>query len=50
MELGANQRILVIDDEESLRQMLALLLSREGLLVESAANGEEGLSLAEKRE
>ena len=40
------KRILVIDDEENMRHMLAVLLEKEGYQVESAANGKEGLSLA----
>ena len=43
MERG---RILVIDDEENMRHMLAVLLEKEGYQVETAANGEGGLELA----
>jgi two-component system, NtrC family, response regulator AtoC len=46
---SGTERVLVIDDEESLRQMLSLLLGREGYLVDSARNGEEGLLLAQQR-
>ncbi len=35
--------ILVIDDEESMRHMLSLLLRGEGFQVRTAADGEEGL-------
>jgi len=42
---GALRRILVVDDEESLRHMLQLFLSREGFDVVSAANA--GAALAE---
>ncbi len=48
MEIPAKQRLLVIDDEESLRQMLSLLLKRQGYRVDTAVNGSEGLSLATK--
>jgi two-component system response regulator AtoC len=40
------KRILVVDDEENMRHMLAVLLEKEGYEVESAANGTEGLDLA----
>jgi len=40
------KNILVIDDEENMRHMLAVLLEKEGYQVESAANGKEGLDLA----
>jgi len=36
-------RILVIDDEEMVRNVLALYLQREGYAVETAASGQEGL-------
>ena len=38
--------ILVIDDEEIMREILETLLSREGYDVRLASSGEEGLSLA----
>jgi len=44
MERG---RILVIDDEENMRHMLAMLLEKEGYQVETAANGRGGLELAQ---
>jgi len=37
------RRILIVDDEESFRSMLTVILKKEGYEVESAANGEEGL-------
>ncbi len=40
-----DKRILVIDDEENMRHMLAVLLEKEGYQVASAANGKEGLEL-----
>lgn len=36
-------RVLVIDDEESIRHMLKLVLRKEGCEVSTATNGEEGL-------
>src|SRR5436309_526375 len=38
--------ILVIDDEEIMREILDTLLTREGYEVKLAASGEEGLELA----
>jgi two-component system response regulator AtoC len=38
------KRILIVDDEESFRHMLSVILKKEGYEVELAANGEEGLS------
>jgi two-component system response regulator AtoC len=40
--------ILVVDDEENLRHMLQVLLSREGYQVDLASNGEEALQMALK--
>lgn len=40
------QRVLVIDDEAHIRELLRLYLSREGLGVLEAEDGEAGLSLA----
>ena len=37
------KRILIIDDEESFRHMLSVILKREGFEVETASDGEEGL-------
>jgi len=39
-------RILVVDDEESMRYFLRRSLKREGFNVETAASGEEALDLA----
>ena len=41
-----NQRILVADDDDGLRQLLRLILAREGYEVIEAANGEQALALA----
>ena len=37
------KRILIIDDEESFRHMLSVILKREGFEVETASDGEEAL-------
>jgi DNA-binding response OmpR family regulator len=39
-------RILVADDDDGLRQLLRLILSREGFEVFEAASGEQALALA----
>ena len=41
-----NASILVIDDEEIMREILQTLLEREGYSVRLATNGTEGLDLA----
>jgi DNA-binding NtrC family response regulator len=41
-----NASILVIDDEEIMREILEALLTREGYTVRLASNGQEGLDLA----
>src|SRR5690349_3103325 len=46
---GALRRILVVDDEESLRHMLQLFLSREGFDVSSVASGAAALAELESR-
>jgi len=48
METPVKQRLLVIDDEESLRHMLSVLLKRQGYRVDTAADGSEGLALVQK--
>ncbi len=42
----AARRILIVDDEESFRHMLSVILFKEGYEVETASNGEEGLQRA----
>jgi CheY-like chemotaxis protein len=39
------KRILVIDDEEFMRQIIQEMLEMEGYVVETAANGRKGLQL-----
>ncbi len=41
-------RILVVDDERSMREFLEIMLSKEGYEVRTAANGKEALALVEK--
>jgi two-component system response regulator AtoC len=44
-EASGFSRILVVDDEEALRDVLDLLLRREGYAVQCAASGEEALEI-----
>src|SRR4030042_1749812 len=37
------KRILIIDDEESFRHMLSVILKKEGFDVDTASDGEEGM-------
>ncbi len=44
----SNYKVLIVDDEEEIRDSLNLLLSSEGLSVEAVATGEEGLQKVEE--
>jgi DNA-binding response OmpR family regulator len=44
---STGQRILVVDDEPDIRDLLRLTLERESYLVSEAANGEEALAAVE---
>jgi two-component system, OmpR family, response regulator ResD len=37
--------VLIVDDEEPIRDMLAMFVTREGFLTLQAGDGEEGLAL-----
>src|SRR5436190_23193986 len=39
-------KILIVDDERSIRELLEIFLKKEGFQVTSASNAEEGLALA----
>lgn len=41
--MGFNMRVLVVEDEESLREELALILEFEGYEIETASDGLQGL-------
>jgi len=41
--MGEHARILVIDDDESIRKTLATILEEKGYLVDTAENGEEAI-------
>ncbi len=49
MNQGRKHRILVIEDEETVRKNLVRLLDLEGYRVEEAANGTEGVAAALSR-
>ncbi len=44
----ANERVLIADDEESLRRVLGILLKKEGYEVAAVANGSEALAAFQK--
>jgi DNA-binding NtrC family response regulator len=48
--MSNQERILVIDDEEVVREIFLRLLKSEGYLVDSCSSGEEGLRLSRDRE
>jgi DNA-binding NtrC family response regulator len=41
--MGEKARILIVDDEESIRKVLATILEEEGYKVETAINGKDAL-------
>jgi two-component system phosphate regulon response regulator PhoB len=45
----AKKEILVVDDEEDIRELVAFNLTREGYVVRSASSGEEALDSVKKR-
>jgi two-component system response regulator PilR (NtrC family) len=47
-ESGAKPRILIVDDEPSMRDMLRIVLRRDGFDVLLAANGAEAIAMLEK--
>jgi CheY-like chemotaxis protein len=48
MATEAGQLVLVVDDDEGVRDLLSLLAKKEGYRVETAADGEEGRRKAMK--
>ena len=46
-ESGTKPRILIVDDEPSLRDMLRIVLRRDGFDVLLAANGREAIAVLE---
>ena len=48
--MAENARILIIDDEEQIREMLGQMLTREGYEVVAADNGKEGMKVCREQE
>jgi len=48
--LNSGGHILIIDDEAGLRQMMARVLQRAGYEVTTAANGKDGIALADEQQ
>jgi DNA-binding response OmpR family regulator len=46
--MAENKKIVVIDDEPSVLEVVRAYLEKDGFLVYTAANGKEGLALAER--
>jgi DNA-binding response OmpR family regulator len=46
--MGKKVNILVVDDEESIRELIKLILETEGLAVTLTANGDSALALLEQ--
>jgi len=47
--MGNKQRVLVVDDEPNIREVVELYLRREGFAVDVAADGETALAIVEER-
>jgi len=45
--MGDPARILIVDDEESIRKVLATILEEEGYVAETAKNGKEAIAKSE---
>ena len=44
------KNVLIVDDEENMRHMLQVMLTKAGYLAQTAADGIEGLDLIEKKD
>jgi len=42
--MSAGDRILIVDDDESIRKILSLILNQRGYVVDTAATGEEAIT------
>ncbi|RLI46147.1 hypothetical protein DRO69_03740 [Candidatus Bathyarchaeota archaeon] len=47
--MGEHARILVVDDDESIRKVLATILEEKGYVVDTAENGKEAIEKSKKR-
>jgi DNA-binding NtrC family response regulator len=48
-DVGAQQRVLIVDDDKDAREVLAEILSLNGISCLTAANGQSAMSLLETR-
>jgi len=48
-EVGSSQSVLVVDDEEGIRQAVSLVLESAGYAVVCAVDGQEAFSILERR-
>ncbi len=44
-----NQRILIIEDEDDIRDLIEIFLKKEGYQIEKASLGSEGLALLQEK-
>ncbi|MDX6769001.1 MAG: response regulator [Elusimicrobiota bacterium] len=47
MTAGADKLVLVVDDDDSVREMLEFIVKKEGFRVETAVDGEDGVQKAQ---
>ncbi len=50
IELADNRAVLVVDDDEAVRELVAIILGEEGYAVRTAASGSEALSVAQQEQ
>jgi CheY-like chemotaxis protein len=47
---GTRQRVLVADDDQSIRQLVSTIVKREGLLVDAVADGDEAIEALKRHD
>jgi DNA-binding NtrC family response regulator len=47
--MGENARILIVDDDESIRKTLSMILEEEGYTVDTASNGKEAIKKSQAK-
>jgi len=47
--MGESTRILVVDDDESIRKVLSIILEEEGYAVDTAKNGKEAINKSNEK-
>ena len=50
IELADRRAVLVVDDDEAVRELVAIILGEEGYAVHTAASGSEALSVAQQEQ